>query len=113
VATARGEIFREVAETENPDAGFATRRGYGVGSGGRFADPAGRPYALSRRTPDLSHSRPYSAGGSIHFVVPQGSQWNTVADLPFAARGGMCANWRIGTAHFSQCGGAVAGPNMP
>jgi hypothetical protein len=60
--------------------------------------------------PDLSR---YSVGCSIHVVVPQGSHWNTVADLPFAARGGICANWRIGTAHFSQCGGAGAAPNMP
>jgi hypothetical protein len=45
-------------------------------------------------------------------VDPQGSHWKTVADLPFGARGGMCANWRIGTAHFSQCGGAVFGPGI-
>jgi hypothetical protein len=45
-------------------------------------------------------------------VDPQGSHWKTVADLPIGPRGGMCANRRIGTAHFSQGGGAVFGPGI-
>jgi hypothetical protein len=69
-----------------------------------------RPFGANTRS---ISSRPYKIGGSIHLVDPQGSHWKMVADLPCGSRDGMCANWRIGTAHFSQCGGAVLGPNIP